>query len=137
MKPALIKTKPKRLFAFGCSFTNYTWTTWPTIVAMDLDIPVYNFGSSGGGNRFMVNMLMLAHQKFHIGPDDLVMICWTNVTRECRYIGDRWNLRGNIYNQDFYSDEFLEKYTDPVGFAMESYNYIGRAEHTLKNLGWE
>lgn len=104
-------TKPiKRFFAFGCSFTQYHWTTWPEIVAEDLNInDFYNLGKSGAGNEFIFNRLMQADQIFNLNEEDLVIICWTNSAREDKFVGD-WITPGNIYTQNEYSLDFVKKY---------------------------
>jgi len=38
--------KPRRLFAFGCSFTQYKWPTWADILGKSFDLS-YNLGKSG------------------------------------------------------------------------------------------
>ena len=47
-------SNPKRLFTFGCSFTDYRWATWANILAYELDCEFHNFGKSGAGNQFQL-----------------------------------------------------------------------------------
>jgi hypothetical protein len=43
-----------RLFTFGCSFTNYRWSTWADCLAPEFDY-FENWGQSGGGNHYIFN----------------------------------------------------------------------------------
>jgi hypothetical protein len=120
----LITKMPKRLFAFGCSFTNYFWSTWPEIIAYDLNIPFYNYGESGAGNQYISNMVCQADSIHNFNENDLIIICWTNVAREDRWVNGRWIIPGNIYTQKFYDNEFIEKWADPIGYLIRDLSLI-------------
>ena len=101
-----------RLFTFGCSFTNYRWSTWADCLAPEFD-EFYNWGQSGAGNHFIFNSVMEADQRYRFGNNDTVIICWTNVMREDRYT-DRWQTLGNvttcpIYHPDYVRDAITER----------------------------
>lgn len=135
-----IITKPiKRFFAIGCSFTTYDWTTWAEIVAQDLNVDeYYNLGKCGGGNEFMFNRLMQIDELYNLNRHDLVMICWTNICREDRYIGE-WLTSGNIYTQYIYPDEFVKKYYQyPEHVALHDFAYIKASRMLLeyKKVQW-
>jgi hypothetical protein len=66
-------------------------------------------------------MLMQADEFFKFNEDDLIIICWTSITREDRFIGDVWQTHGNIYTQDFYSNEFIKKYVDPLHCQLRDF----------------
>jgi len=102
----------KRLFTFGCSFTNYRWSTWADCLAPEFDY-FENWGQSGAGNHYIFNSIMEADQRYNFGPYDTVVVCWTNVIREDRYT-DRWQTLGNvttcpIYNPDYVHDAVTER----------------------------
>jgi hypothetical protein len=102
----------KRLFTFGCSFTNYRWSTWADCLAPEFDY-FENWGQSGAGNHYIFNSIMEADQRHNFGPYDTVVVCWTNVIREDRYT-DRWQTLGNvttcpIYNPDYVHDAVTER----------------------------
>jgi len=42
-----------RLFTFGCSYTNYRWSTWADCLAPEFDY-FENWGQSGGGNHYIL-----------------------------------------------------------------------------------
>lgn len=129
----LINRKPQRLFAFGCSFTNHKWPTWADILGLELNIPVHNFGSGGAGNQFIFNKLMSAdnHQRFT--SDDLIIICWTNLAREDRYVNGQWLTPGNIFTQGEYDRSFVKKYADIVGYAIRDFATIKAAWEFLQS----
>jgi hypothetical protein len=94
-----------RLFAFGCSFTNYRWSTWADCLAPEFDY-FENWGQSGAGNHYIFNSIMEADQRHHFGAGDTVVVCWTNVMREDRYT-DRWQTLGNITTCPIYNPEYV------------------------------
>jgi hypothetical protein len=95
-----------RLLAFGCSFTNYHWSTWADILAPEFD-KFENWAAAGAGNHYIFNSVMEADQKQKLGPEDTVIVCWTNVNREDRYIDNRWITLGNITTSRIYTKEFI------------------------------
>ena len=121
----LVTRKPKRLFSFGCSFSNYFWGgMWPEIVAYDLNIPYYNYGLCGCGNQYMACMLMQADIFYKFNSDDLVIVQWTNVCREDRYVWGEWLTPGNIFTQNVYDDRYVKKWADPEGYLLRDLTSI-------------
>ena len=56
----LITLEPKRIFTFGCSFTNYLWSTWANILGYEFrEAEFYNFGKSGAGNQYIFNLSLI------------------------------------------------------------------------------
>lgn len=141
MLAPLITRPVKRFFAFGCSFTDYYWTTWPEIIAEDLQVPeFYNLGKIGAGNEYMLNKLMQIDQLYHLNEDDLVIICWSNVTREDRYIKGKWLTLGNIYNlTGTYRSEKIPKeiidafYSNPQDLLLHDFAFVKSARMLLEH----
>jgi hypothetical protein len=129
----LIIRQPKRVFTFGCSFTNYAWSMWPEIIAYDLNIPLYNYGRSGAGNQFISNCITQAHAKHCFTDDDLVIVCWTNICREDRWVDGEWLLAGNIFSQDIYSSKWVKKFVDPLGYFIRDLSCINLVDVFLKS----
>jgi hypothetical protein len=130
----LITRQPKRLFAFGCSFTKYYWGgKWAEIVAKDLDIKLYNYGQSGAGNQFIANTVAQADSFYKFNSDDLVIISWTNVCREDKWANRSWVTPGNIYTQGEYDQYYVKKWADPVGYLIRDLASIKLVEALLKN----
>jgi hypothetical protein len=129
-------TRPiKRIFTFGCSFTKYYWSTWPEIVSLDLDIPYYNFGKSGGGNQYIANTISQADNIYNFNQDDLIMISWTSVTREDRWVKGNWYNSGNIYTQDLFDKSYVEKWGDPIGYMIRDFASIKLVKNLLEFKG--
>lgn len=105
----LIQKPVRRLFAFGCSFTNYQSTTWPEILAEHLDVPYFNFGKGGTGNLFTFNQIMMADSYYKFTEDDLIIVCWTNSYRLDSFQQGQWQSQGTSYfesERNFYQLEY-------------------------------
>lgn len=130
----LYTNQPKRLFTFGCSFTDHYWATWANILAYDLDCEFYNLGRTGAGNLYISNMVSQAHNYYKFTKDDLVIVCWTNVAREDRWTPQRgWITPGNIYTQPEYDRKFVKKWAHVPFFAMRDFSLIYYTYFLLKN----
>lgn len=127
------RDRVKRLFTFGCSFTRYGWTTWPMILSVDLNVPYWNYGSSGAGNQYMFNTLMQADSLYNFTEDDLVVICWTNVCREDRFVEGDWLIPGNVFTQNVYDDKWVKQFCDPTGMALRDYATIKASDNFLES----
>jgi len=86
----------KRLFTFGCSFTQYTWPTWADILGREFD-HFENWGHCGGGNQFIFNSIVECLVKNKLSQNDQIIIMWTNIAREDRYANNKWSHTGNIF----------------------------------------
>jgi hypothetical protein len=111
----------KRFFAFGCSFTNYMWPTWADIIATEMSHAEYgNFGISGSGNETILCRVVEADKRFQFNTDDLIMIMWTTMCREDRWVGGSWKMTGNIFNQFEYDENFVTNFADPKGYLIKN-----------------
>lgn len=124
--------KYDRLFAFGCSFTDYIWSTWPEILALELELPFYNYGKRGAGNQFIANAIMQADANFNFTENDLIVVCWTNVCREDKWVNGLWITPGNIYTQGIYDNSYVKKFADPDGFLVRDTATIAMTDAFLK-----
>ena len=70
-----------RLFAFGCSFTNYRWSTWADCLAPEFD-SFENWGQAGAGNHYIFNSVMECDQRHNFGAGDTVVVCWLERSRQ-------------------------------------------------------
>ena len=132
----LITRQPKRIFTFGCSFTHFYWATWAEILGKDLNIPLYNFGRSGGGNQYITNAFSQANAMYKFTKDDLIVVSWTNVCREDRWIDGRgWVTPGNIFTQGEYSEEWVAKFADPIGMLVRDLASISMVRRLLDSIG--
>lgn len=127
--------KYKRFFAFGCSFTDYYWPTWANIISQEIpDTHIY--AKNGAGNFFIFQSLMEAIVHHKIDKDDLVMIMFSNVTREDRFTRKRgWITPGNLYHQTEYDHKFLDKYLCDHGYLMRDLNLVHGCKLSLESIG--
>lgn len=103
----------RRLFTFGCSFTSYEWPTWADILGREFDY-FENWGRRGSGNQFICNSIAEADARNNFTKDDTIVIMWSSMMREDRYIEGGWVTPGNfggegasIYGKDFHKN-FLD-----------------------------
>ena len=119
----------KRLFAFGCSYTNYRWPTWVDCLAPEFDY-VQNWGQSGAGNHYIFNSVMEADQRHQFDSADTVIVCWTGITRDDRYVDGRWHTLGNMFASPIYDRDYLKTHVDERGYLIRDLAYI-KAVKTL------
>lgn len=135
--------KTGRLFCFGCSFTAYAWPTWADIISMSSDFSEYqNWGNPGAGNQYISLAVSECIGRYQINSNDTVLIMWSSVMREDRYINvpehKGWLIEGNIYARmrpDLYTDHFMEKLVDVRGFYIRDLGYINLVAKTLQGIG--
>ena len=125
----------KRFFAFGCSFTSYVPPTWANILASEMpDCEFYNFGIGGGGNLFITNRIVQANRKFKFNEDDLIIVMFSSMCREDRFIDGKWHLHGNVFNQSYYNKNFVMNYCDPIGYIVRDMALIEMAQVYLSTV---
>lgn len=107
--------KNKRFFAYGCSFTNYSWPTWADIIGRKFD-QYYNYGQYGAGNEFIFNAVMETDQYHKFNDNDVVIIQWSSINRDDIYKNNNWITSGNCVN--LYSEDDFEKFFDLKGFLI-------------------
>lgn len=124
-----------RLFTFGCSFTNFFWPTWADILGREFK-QFENWGMNGAGNCFQLYSLMECHKRNKLSTDDTVIIMWSSIDREDRWINGHWFLEGGIYNgQEPYTAEYVEKFADPTGFLIRDLAVISATRQLLDSIG--
>jgi hypothetical protein len=123
-----------RLFTFGCSFTNFRWPTWADILARQFE-NYENWGRSGAGNFFIFNSVVEAVKRRNINKDDTVIVMWSSIAREDRYVKNHWLLSGSIYTQTIYDENFVGKFADPTGYLLRDLSYIYATRSILESTG--
>ena len=129
-------SKYKRFFAFGCSFTSYSYPTWADIISVEMPrAEYYNLGTSGSGNLLISNRIAQANCKFKFCETDLIMVMWSSAYREDRYVENRWLSAGNVYTQSHaYDKNFVKNYCDPEGFVIRDMAILELTNSYLKGL---
>lgn len=136
MKRLFYDDPPKRIFTFGCSFTKYLWATWANILGFELklkyDSQFYNFGRAGAGNTYISNLISQADQYYNFNKNDLVIVCWTSITREDRWRYNQWNCYGNVaFTENFFDDKTKELLIDNTHFLMRDLANIKLTDNLL------
>lgn len=127
-------TKYKRVFAFGCSFTAYTYPTWADLIFNETTAECYNFGIAGLGNLGIASRIAEANTRFQFNEEDLVIVMYTTFFREDRWIEHKWQALGNVYNQPYYNDNFVKNYVDPVGCMIRDMAQIELSTKYIESL---
>lgn len=127
----------RRLFTFGCSFTEYRWPTWADILGQSFDY-YENWGMSGTGNYLISSRIMECNHVNKITKDDVVIVMFTSIPRIDFYNGS-WARNGNIYNQ--HSRPWEDQWRDNNwSFLQGFYNTwiaIKQTKFLLEQLGCE
>jgi len=127
----------RRLFTFGCSFTEYAWPTWADILSKDYDF-FLNYGKSGAGNMYISAAVAEASIANNFNKDDTVAVMWTNCTREDRYLNNGWQSYGNIYTAKKpyeLSEDWITKYITPRGCYVRDFANIHLTKKLLDSIG--
>lgn len=127
--------KYKRFFAFGCSFTFYHWMTWADIIGSEIP-EYYNYAKPGCGNGYIFSSVIEANIRHTFTDDDLVIVMWSGVDREDRYINGSWKAAGSVYHSidNFYDKSFTQKYSDLRGYLIRDLGFISAISETLSNI---
>jgi len=128
-----------RLFTFGCSFTNYRWSTWADCLAPEFDY-FENWGQSGAGNHYIFNSVMECDQRNKFGIGDTVVVCWTGIHRDDWYVQGKWQTLGNMHTCSIYNPEYLKTHVDDRGYLIRDFAFIKGVKTLLENrpgLTWK
>jgi hypothetical protein len=129
----------RRLFTFGCSFTNYRWSTWADCLAPEFDY-FENWGQGGAGNHYIFNSVMECDQRHNFGPDDTVVVCWSSTQRDDRYVQKKWHTLGNVFNCPIYDPTYLKEYVEERGYLIRDLAFIKAVKILLESksgLTWK
>ncbi len=69
-----------RFFAFGCSYTRYSFATWADYVGANFD-EYCNYGRGGCSNTFIMNRFIEANEVHNINSNDYVIVMVTGFGR--------------------------------------------------------
>lgn len=126
----------QRLITFGCSFTDYAWPTWADIIARDLGCEYENWAVGGGGNQLIARRVMYRDQLLGWQPEDMVMIQWSSITREDRFMDRGWVSQGSVVTAPFYGEPWIKQYwswnNDVINTAQARVSTEAILQHRLK-----
>jgi len=155
----------KNLVTSGCSFTMGD-QSWTTVIQNELNIPrLFNLGSSGAGNRYIVNSVIDTIQYNQLLPQDtFVLVMFSGPARFDEIVsGEYWYLlsdyhwktklhtgedgywihsggRGNSWQDHNETVKlFIQKYvvSDPLTICKETLVAILALENFLQSRGFE
>jgi hypothetical protein len=137
----------KRFFAFGCSFTAYSWPSWADLLALGYE-EYHNYGIAGIGNRAIVERLAEANATYNFTKDDLVVVQWSTHLRNDWYNprlvkkegGVAWKTDGSVFNYKNlkrYSQDWYDTFFYEPAYIMHTFNFISLGQQLLENTGCE
>lgn len=128
----------KRFIAIGCSFTRYRWASWADLLASEMPQAEYiNVGRSGAGNTYIMTALHQLQHKLNLNSDDLVGIMWSSYCREDRKLKENWETPGNIYTQNTYNEQFVEKFADFDWYMLRDTALITTTMNSISNCEFD
>ena len=134
----------KRLFAFGCSYTSYSWPTWANLLSFEYD-EFYNWGLAGLGNRAIAERVAEANVRYTFTEEDTVIVQWSSHIRNDWWhqtsLPDRhpgWKTAGSIFNYinaSLYDEKWIKTFFFEPAFLMHTLNNISLTQEFLKSVG--
>lgn len=135
----------KRLFTFGCSFTEYGWPSWADLLSTNYD-HYENWGLRGLGNRGISERIAECHVKNKFNENDVVIIQWSshlrhdwfNLTHYPQNRNPGWKTAGSIFspmNSTVFTKEWIKTFFHEYSYVMHTLNSIKLSQDLLKNSG--
>lgn len=125
----------KRLFAFGDSYCQYKWPTWPNIIGQNFDM-TYNYGSAGVGNFFIFHRVLQCLINKKLNSDDTVIIQWSIPTRfdYLKTEDGTWAMGGDQSADKFRKSDLSELNSDQL-CIVKHLTYMESLARLLTNTG--
>jgi hypothetical protein len=134
----------KRFFAFGCSYTSYSWPTYATLLGLEYE-ESYNWGLTGIGNRAIAERVAEAHCNYNFGKDDIVIVQWSSHLRNdwwapgnIRGRNQGWKTGGSVFNYinaELYGKKWIETFFYEPAYLMHTLNHILLTQGLLDSTG--
>lgn len=130
----------KRCFAFGCSYTSYSYATWADLIGLNFN-EYYNYGRAGCSNTYIMNRVVEADQIYNFNPvTDFVVVMLTGFGR-FSYLPENsnWHTKGDLhtYNNntnDPVTVEFTKNMWSDDWAVYQSWIATKVIKQTLKNI---
>lgn len=122
----------ERLFTFGCSFTNWIWPTWANILGKEFEY-FENWARPGSGNQYIFNSLLECCQRHTFTKKDHIIIMWSGIDREDRYVENMggWIGNGSVFNYDLYPKQWVKQFSCHRGYLIRDLATILAAKTLL------
>lgn len=134
----------KRLFAFGCSYTSYSWPTWANFLELEFD-ELYNYGLSGIGNQAIAERISEANARHTFTKDDTVIVQWSSHLRNDWWHQESmsgrtrgWKTYGSIFNyhnEKLYDKKWIDTFFYEPAYFMHTLNHISLTQGFLQAVG--
>jgi hypothetical protein len=139
----------RRLFAFGCSYTNYvSGPTWADFLNFDFD-HVENWALPGIGCRAIAERIAECHAKNNFTKDDIVIVQWSTHLRHDYHTSldvhfepgmnnMGWKTAGSIFNEvniKLHDKRFLKTFFYEPSYIMHCLNHILLVQELLEKIG--
>lgn len=100
---------------------------------------VENWAQSGAGNSYIFNSVMEADQRSRFTPGDTVIVCWTTIHRDDRYVQGRWHTLGNMFTCPIYDSGYLKTHVDSRGYLIRDLAQIKAVKTLLEHrqVNWK
>ena len=126
----------RRLFTFGCSYTQWLWPTWADILATGFD-EFQNWGLRGAGNRTIVERLSEFLLQNTLTKDDVIVVQWTDYHRYDLHSPrihpeSNWGCGGNLHLNP-HTPKWVSDNWDEASYIMHTLNFINFAINLLRN----
>lgn len=137
----------RRLFVFGCSYTNYAWPTWANFLSIEYK-NFQNWAMPGLGNRAIAERVAECCCRHEFNKNDLVIVQWSSHLRNDWYNVDNtqtgmggWRTRGSIFNyinlERIYDRKWIERFWFEPAYIMHTINNIRLVQGLLESTGCE
>ena len=134
----------RRLFAFGCSYTSYSWPLWGNFLSPEFD-EFHNWGLAGIGNRAIAERVAEANVRYKFTKDDVVIVQWSSHLRNDFYhqfsLPERaggWKTGGSVFNYinaSLYDQKWIDTFFFEPAYMMHTLNNISSTQNLLENIG--
>ena len=134
----------KRIFAFGCSYTSYSWPTWANFLELEFD-EMYNYALTGLGNRAIAERVTEAHARHQFTKDDLIIVQWSSHLRNDWWHQEStpsrvkgWKTYGSIFNYHnvkLYDKKWIDTFFYEPAYFMHTLNNISAIQGFLNGIG--
>lgn len=130
----------KRCFAFGCSYTSYSYATWADLIGINFK-EYYNYGRSGCSNTFIMNKIVEANEIYKFNPNtDYVLVMLTGFGRfSFLPANDGWQTYGDLHSYNYNTNnpvtvEFVKNMWSENWAVYQSWIAAKIIKQTLKDI---
>lgn len=130
----------KRCFAFGCSYTSYSYATWADLIGVNFK-EFYNYGRSGCSNTFIMNKVVEANEIYKFDPKtDYVIVMLTGFGRfSFLPENDGWQTYGDLHSYNYNTNnpvtvEFVKNMWSDNWAVYQSWIAAKIIKQTLKDI---